>query len=86
MIDMNNLSKITHHVMNSNHELKAKCGLLEIENNELKAKYGLLEMENNQLKSVNMELEDYLARLEEENINLKKKLEFFTHLMEGYMR
>lgn len=47
---MTDLDKITHQVMNSNHELKAKCGLLEIENDELKAKYGLLEKENEQLK------------------------------------
>ena len=34
-----------------------------------------LSEENDQLKSTNMEMEDYLARLEESNINLRIKLQ-----------
>lgn len=53
--------------------------------NEMSDENEQLKKENNILKASNGEYEDALARLEEENINLKKKLEFFTHLMEGYM-
>lgn len=42
---------------------------------DLNKKYKKVVDENEQLKSTNMEMEDYLARLEEANINLQIKLQ-----------
>ena len=52
---------------------------LENYNRDIKEYVETVEEANNQLRNIR-------DRLEEENISLKKKLEFLTHLMEGYMR
>ena len=69
---MTYLDKVCHKLMDSNHELKAKCALLEKENEQLKRKntkwildynglnteYEWLKEENNKLKSLLEEMKD----------------------------
>lgn len=62
---MTNLDKISHKLMDSNHRLKAKCGLMEKEIERLSE-------ENDKLKSENKRLTDKLN---------KTALEFLNHNM-----
>lgn len=47
---MTNLDKVCHKLMDSNHELKAKCVLLEQENKQLKK--GMIEVVDRYIKNV----------------------------------
>lgn len=86
---MTNLDKISHNLMDSNHRLKAKCGLMEKEierlseeNDKLKQSYIQLEHRHSLLHDVCLDAEcdrdgyhkDVLS-LEKENEQLKFKLE-----------
>ena len=92
---MTNLDKISHKLMDSNHRLKAKCGLMEKEierlseeNDKLKQSYIQLEHRHSLLHDVCLDAEcdrdgyhkDVLS-LEKENEQLKSRIKEVTELL-----
>lgn len=92
---MTNLDKISHNLMDSNHRLKAKCGLMEKEierlseeNDKLKQSYIQLEHRHSLLHDVCLDAEcdrdgyhkDVLS-LEKENEQLKSTIKEVTELL-----
>ena len=92
---MTNLDKISHNLMDSNHRLKAKCGLMEKEierlseeNDKLKQSYIQLKHRHSLLHDVCLDAEcdrdgyhkDVLS-LEKENEQLKSTIKEVTELL-----
>ena len=92
---MTNLDKISHKLMDSNHRLKAKCGLMEKEierlseeNDKLKQSYIQLKHRHSLLHDVCLDAEcdrdgyhkDVLS-LEKENEQLKSRIKEVTELL-----
>lgn len=92
---MTNLDKISHNLMDSNHRLKAKCGLMEKEierlseeNDKLKQSYIQLKHRHSLLHDVCLDAEcdrdgyhkDVLS-LEKENEQLKSRIKEVTELL-----
>lgn len=63
---MNNLTKINHQLLDSNHKLKAKCGLMEKEIERLTE-------ENKQLKSICQDHRDHANDFKADCIRLEKE-------------
>lgn len=74
---MTNLDKICHKLMDSNHELKAKCALLEQENEELKSElqkvYNIATLKKAR-DIVNMIYDDLLYETSEESDYARNKV------------
>ena len=76
---MNNLTKINHQLLDSNHKLKAKCGLMEKEIERLTEENMQYAIDNKELKCTNIKLNKEIHMLKTTITRNESYIKRLTH-------